>query len=223
MPVLRIEKKYLFISLVIHTLLFVLLIWFSDFGSRLYLPISVVYVDIVQTRKPEIGRGAYVYGALLIIAVLTVFRALPVWFGALVLVYASVFDRKALHIDYSLLITLIGFIGLSENISILLASRLEHSGHIFILSSLSSQFISNVPAAVLFAKFTTQWKALLWGANVGGFGSLVSSFANLIAYKLYIGHESGSNAASFTIKFISLGYVMLLAGMALYRVVGAWL
>lgn len=53
MPLLKIEKKYIFVSVVTHTFLVVLLIWFSDFGSRFYLPASAIYVDIVQAKKSE--------------------------------------------------------------------------------------------------------------------------------------------------------------------------
>ena len=99
----------------------------------------------------------------------------------------------------------------------ILASSLENAGHIFIFSALSSQIISNVPAALLISKFTTQWEALLWGTNVGGFGSLVGSLANLIAYKFYISQENTNNqVASFTIKFVILGYIAFFIGIGLY-------
>jgi len=98
----------------------------------------------------------------------------------------------------------------------MLASNLKYSEHIFILSALSSQVVGNVPAALLFAKFTTQWKMLLWGTNVGGFGNIMASFANLIAYKFYIRHERGNKIALFTIEFICLGYLMFFLGIGLY-------
>ena len=96
------------------------------------------------------------------------------------------------------------------------AANLENAGHIFIFSALASQVISNVPATLLFAKFTTQWKALLWGANVGGFGSLVGSLANLIAYRLYTSHKDTHNPAAFTTKFIIIGYLAFFIGIGLY-------
>jgi len=85
-----------------------------------------------------------------------------------------------------------------------------------LLSAAASQFISNVPAVLLLAKATTQWQALLWGANVGGFGSLVGSLANLIAYKLYIRHENTNNTALFTAKFFIIGYAAFFVGVSLY-------
>lgn len=199
---------------------------FSFFFLALLLAVSFVVKTQndkkVQPRKVLIERTAYVYGGLLFVVVLTVFRVIPVVSGALVLAYAFVFNRKSLRVDYSLLLTFLCFFGLTENIRILLTARLEHSGHIFILSALTSQVMSNVPVALLFAKFTTQWKALLWGTNVGGYGNIMASFANIIAYKLYVGHESSNNIASFTIKFIGIGYVMFFVGMGLYWAIEVW-
>jgi Na+/H+ antiporter NhaD/arsenite permease-like protein len=47
-----------------------------------------------------------------------------------------------------------------------------------------SQFISNVPAAILLSEFTDDWQRLAWGVNVGGFGIAIGSLANLIALRL---------------------------------------
>ena len=48
-----------------------------------------------------------------------------------------------------------------------------------------SQFISNVPAAMLLAAFSQQREALLLGVNVGGLGTLIASMASVISYKLF--------------------------------------
>ncbi len=193
---------------------------FSAFFLVLLLLASVAVQttnnEVSPARSFRIGRAAYVYGGLLLLVILTVFHVVPVAAGALVLVYSLLFDRRSLCIDYGLLLTFFCFFGLAENVRTLLASDLEHSGHIFVLSALSSQIMSNVPAALLFAKFTAQWRALLWGTNVGGFGSLMASFANLIAYKLYVSHDGSENIASFTMKFVGFGYAMFFAGLGLY-------
>jgi Na+/H+ antiporter NhaD/arsenite permease-like protein len=76
--------------------------------------------------------------------------------------------------------------------------------------------MSNVPATLLFAKFTLNWQALLWGANAGGFGSLFGSLANLIAYKIYVTHEDTNNTARFTARFLILGYAALFVSIGLY-------
>ncbi|KAA0086099.1 citrate transporter [Paraburkholderia sp. T12-10] len=47
-----------------------------------------------------------------------------------------------------------------------------------------SQGISNVPAAIMLAEFTKDWRALAFGVSVGGFGLAIGSLANLIAVRL---------------------------------------
>jgi Na+/H+ antiporter NhaD/arsenite permease-like protein len=47
-----------------------------------------------------------------------------------------------------------------------------------------SQGISNVPAAIMLAEFTKDWRALAFGVSVGGFGIAIGSLANLIAVRL---------------------------------------
>lgn len=185
----------------------------------LVLASFLVRTSNAKASQPEIAEikyPAFIYGALLLIVILTVLRILPVSVGIIVIIYSFVFDRNSLRIDYTLLLTFICFFGLAENMKGIFASSLEHSGHIFIFSALSSQIVSNVPATILFTRFTTQWKALLWGVNVGGFGSLVGSLANLIAYKLYLTHKSTSNPVSFTAKFLIIGYVAFFIGIGLY-------
>ena len=49
----------------------------------------------------------------------------------------------------------------------------------------ASQFISNVPAAMLLAGFTRNAGELLLGVDVGGLGTLIASMASVISYKLY--------------------------------------
>jgi Na+/H+ antiporter NhaD/arsenite permease-like protein len=47
-----------------------------------------------------------------------------------------------------------------------------------------SQGISNVPAAIVLAEFSKDWRALAFGVSVGGFGIAIGSLANLIAVRL---------------------------------------
>lgn len=209
--------------------------WFYDVHVQAFIasiaPFSLVFLVLLvltsllirtsndEALPPEttkIKYSVFIYGALLLTVILAVLHFLPVQAGLIVIIYAIVFDRNSLRIDYALLLTFGCFFGLSENIQSIFAANIEHSGHIFIFSALLSQIISNVPATLLFAKFTTRWQALLWGANVGGFGSLVGSLANLIAYKFYITHEDTNDPVSFTTKFLLLGYAAFLIGIVLY-------
>ena len=54
----------------------------------------------------------------------------------------------------------------------------------YVAGAVLSQGISNVPAAIMLAQFTNDWRALAFGVSVGGFGIAIGSLANLIAVRL---------------------------------------
>ncbi|WP_420800079.1 SLC13 family permease [Paraburkholderia tagetis] len=54
----------------------------------------------------------------------------------------------------------------------------------YVAGAVLSQGISNVPAAIVLADFTHDWRALAFGVSVGGFGLAIGSLANLIAVRL---------------------------------------
>jgi len=192
--------------------------------SMVFLLLLAVSAGFIKTevKLPEITtipvnkRQALIYGFLFVVVMLTILHVLPILSGLAVLVFALLFDRPALKVDYALLLTFVFFFGLADDLKLILAADMNHSGNIFILSALSSQFISNVPATLLFAKFTSNWEALLWGVNAGGFGTLFGSLANLIAYKLYITHTSSDHKAQFTAQFMFFGFAALFISTALY-------
>ena len=58
------------------------------------------------------------------------------------------------------------------------------NGRELLVGIVASQGISNVPAALLLSGFTSDYRALLAGVNVGGLGTLIASMASLISYKI---------------------------------------
>ena len=58
------------------------------------------------------------------------------------------------------------------------------AGMAYVGAAVLSQFISNVPAAILLAEYSHNWPALAHGVAVGGFGLAVGSLANLIALRM---------------------------------------
>lgn len=133
-------------------------------------------------------RIAY-YVVLFIFCLLAVAKIMPI--GLLfILIFFAVFadNRKLLlKIDYSLLATFafffifIGNMGRFPIFRDFLSSILE--GQELLVAVLSSQVISNVPAALLLSGFTDKWTALIVGTNLGGLGTLIASMASLISYK----------------------------------------
>ena len=204
----------------VHTIRFIETIAPFSLGFLIVLIVASLFVSISnnaqETIAQKVNRKAYIYGVLVLIVLLTVLHIVPVVTGILVIIFALVFDRKALHVDYALLFSFFFFFGLADNMELFLAYEMNHPGHIFLFSALASQVMSNVPATLLFAKFTTNWEALLWGVNAGGFGSLFGSLANLIAYKIYVTNEGTNNSNLFTAQFLIIGYTAFFLSIGLY-------
>lgn len=59
-------------------------------------------------------------------------------------------------------------------------------GNEFIIGILLSQFISNVPAAIMLSKFTNNGTCLLLGVDIGGLGTLIASMASMISFDFYV-------------------------------------
>jgi hypothetical protein len=64
--------------------------------------------------------------------------------------------------------------------------------------ALLSQFVSNVPAAILLAPAGAAYgfRALLWGVNAGGCGTPIASLANLIGAQLFLRTREAVRAVS---------------------------
>lgn len=174
----------------------------------------------VKMKKPVIFKrsepfkgSSITYAVFFVIFTLAVFKILPLWVGLITLIYTTVFDRKSLKIDYFLLATFFSFFGLTDNLISIINITLKSSKEVFLISALSSQVISNVPAALLFADFTKDWKALLLGVNIGGFGTLFGSMANLIAYRIYV---KSRGPGRFLLKFHIYSLSMFFFGIFLY-------
>lgn len=135
---------------------------------------------------PLSRRRLAIYGTLLILTLLAVFRILPIAaVAAVVAATLALIDRRALAaVDWGLLATFACFFVFAGNMARVpdLAAWLTPlmADHGLIVSAGASQVISNVPAAVLLSHFTSSWQPLLIGVNIGGAGTLVGSLASLI-------------------------------------------
>ena len=135
---------------------------------------------------------AVIYGGLFCLAVAMVLRLVPYVLGLTVIVLALwLLDRHALKtVDWGLLATFAAFFTFSGNLArmepvrVLFARLLSHGT--MLVSALTCQIISNVPAAVLLSGFTADWRGLLVGSNLGGLGTPIASLASLISLKVYL-------------------------------------
>lgn len=126
--------------------------------------------------------------------------------------YENFFKRVFLGVDYFLLLTFIALfilIGNLENISFF-TSLFERyiAGNEVIWGVIASQVISNVPSAMLLSGFSTNYEAIIIGINIGGFGTLIASMANLISYKILI-RECDEFKIRYLLVFTVLNVVLL--------------
>ncbi len=131
------------------------------------------------------------YAVLFVLSILSVVRVLP-WQVLLVLVIGVLlwFKRSILlRADYALLVTFVFFFVFVGNMGNIPAVRTYISqfmhGHELAAAVVVSQFVSNVPAALLLSAFTEDGRALALGTNIGGLGTLIASMASLITFRFY--------------------------------------
>jgi len=128
--------------------------------------------------------------------------------------------RLFVQIDYSLLVTFIGFFIFIGNISstslavYIQQSLLGTAQGTYLAGLAASQFISNVPAAMLLAGLTNENDALLLGVNIGGLGTLIASMASVISYKLFVA-EHPYQAGNYLRMFLYYNFagLFLLGGI----------
>ena len=151
---------------------------------------------------------------------LAVFRVVHYGVVTAMVVVVIALMRPALFrkVDVSLLATFVFFFIFAGNMGEIPALReflavlMEESA--LLTSAVASQFISNVPAAVLLAGFTQDWQGLLLGVDLGGLGTPIASLASLIALRYYFncpGAQRGKFLLWFTVvNFVGLAGLLLL-------------
>ena len=167
--------------------------------------------------------GMYILAFLM--SLLVVVRVLPYQTGLLsVLLLVLLFDREILKKpDYSLLFTFVFlfiFIGNIKRIPFLsdILKELVKLNEVGI-SILLSQFISNVPAAILCSGFTEDIPKLIVGTNLGGLGTLIASMASLISFKQYSGTEK-ADTKKYLIVFTVINIIFLIAMAGILLIIG---
>ena len=164
-------------------------------------------------RIPKVRTIFYL--VLFALAIIMVFRILPYFVGlAIILTALLIYDREALkHVDYPLLLTFVFFFIFAGNMARIEPVRAFVSGllakNTLIVSTLSCQFISNVPSAILLSQFTDNYPALLVGVNIGGTGTIIASLASLITFREYTRLNKGKGG-SYLLLFLAFNFSFLL-------------
>lgn len=185
-------------------------------------------------KNTEVKKLSFVklliYFALFVLNILTVVGYVHFLISLGVTVAAMlIMDRNSFKkADYNLLATFVFFFILIGNIGRIDAITGALSG---LVSSypvpaaiLSSQIISNVPAAMLLSAFTDDGKSLIIGTNLGGLGTLIASMASLITYRFHAKfskeqkEKTGGKQDNYILNFTIINVVMLVILFGFYLI-----
>lgn len=169
--------------------------------------------DLNKVQIENKGELAIFFG-LFVVILLSVFNVVDYRFTFVItLIITFIVEKKLFkEVEYFLLITFTCFfiaIGNISNIAIIdefARKILTNISNVYFSSIFLSQIISNLPCAILLSKFTSSWKEILIGVNIGGMGTMIASLASLISYKFYSKEYDGKQYFfEFTIyNFVSL-------------------
>lgn len=199
-------------------------VWILSFVVILAICLFMKRLPITPSFDEDTGmnrKALWVYLILFGLCMLTVLRVLewPIML-AIILIVLLVFERKTiLEADFMLLLTFVAFFVFAGNlaridaVNHMLQSLLE--GREYWVTVLTSQIISNVPAALLLSNFTTNMKSLLLAVNIGSLGTPIASLASLISLKLYTQTEEAS-VGKFLLEFTIVN-VGLLAVLSVFQ------
>ena len=203
----------------------------SSFFSVMAVPgiLSIIFLGLLIWRGrneklalelPELAKPNMLQTALLLLLLSLNIGAVLHWLDKAValgitLAFVLASQRRLLReVDYSLLVTFVGFFVFIGNISqtslaiYLKQSLLGTAAGTYLAGAIASQFISNVPAAMLLAGLTSEADALLLGVNIGGLGTLIASMASVISYKLFVA-EHPYQAGTYLRTFLYYNFVGL--------------
>lgn len=168
--------------------------------------IEVRGTDVSLPEEEKVEQKEYLlpgYLLLFALCLLTVAHIVPYPLTlGIVILMVLILDRETMgKVDYSLLLTFVGFFIFIGNMGRMPAfcEFLQKiiGGREVMTAVIASQVISNVPAALLLSGFTENITALIIGTNLGGLGTLIASMASLISYKQVVRQIPGEKKKYF--------------------------
>ena len=181
---------------------------------------EVAYENLFSTNNliyipKENFKSILIFSILFFCSILTVLNIIPYQIVLFLVLIITLIINKNLFTkaDYTLLLTFVCFFIFTNNISNIESIKnflvnLIHNKDFFV-SLITSQIISNVPAALLLQPFSTNLTELLLGVNIGGLGTLIASLASLISFKIY-SKEKELKLKQFFITFTLLNIIFLI-------------
>ncbi len=199
---------------------FILFMFRKDPGER---------IECAETQRPSREylprRIAYIIAFCAV--VFTVVSRTPYWYVILISVIAAAAITDVTlfkRVDYVLLATFLCFFIFSQSITgneriAAFLSRVV-SGHEYWWSLGLSQIISNVPSTIVLYPFTTNFSALIYGADTAGLCSIIGSLASVINYRIYV-REYPGNGRKFLLVFTLISWafflIVVIPGLLLSR------
>ncbi len=182
-------------------------------------PLSITNAFHKSLDKPR----TVLYLTLFAVSLFIVFRLIPYYIGLVAIPLVLWFtDKKALkEVDYALLFTFVFFFLFAGNLSRIPAVNTFFAGLLqkstLLVSILSCQCISNVPSAILLSQFTSNYKELLLGVNIGGTGTLIASLASLITYSEYaIFDPKGKKKYLLLFTVVNIVFLVVMTAVTAY-------
>lgn len=182
--------------------------------------VCIQFPQPASIRKPKLLA---VLAGLFALCLLAVFHVVHygIVTGIVVLVLLVLEPELLKKVDYGLLLTFVFFFIFAGNIGQIPALRQLLAGWMdrsaLLTSALASQVISNVPASLLLAGFTKDWRGLLLGVDLGGLGTPIASLASLISLKFYL-RSPGARPGRFLLWFSVVNFAGLAVLLLLTRV-----
>jgi len=150
-------------------------------------------LEVHERRDESVDRTMLITAAVLYapFILLTDLRHVGWALGGVLATFLLLRRRVVAAIDWGLLLTFVLMFvdlrllaGLDVVKSFVGGLGLHEASHLYATGALASQVVSNVPGAILLAEYSHDWRGIAYGVNVGGFGFMVGSLANLIALRL---------------------------------------
>jgi Na+/H+ antiporter NhaD/arsenite permease-like protein len=173
----------------------------------------------LNLKAPQVNVARLMFYFLILInALLSVLRVIPELYTLLITIVLIFSFAKHLfrRVDYTLLLTFVSFFIFTGNLAQMsfikdgIDGLLNNNLSVFFSGLALSQFISNVPAAVILSTFTQReyWQPLLQGVNIGAMGTIIASLASLITFK-YVLSEYPTRIKQYLVNYSVLSLIFI--------------
>lgn len=214
------QNLYLYSKFSLSPLIFVKIMFKPFIISLILMVIFLMFLSKnkmnvnLNKKKLEYSPKVYVYLVLFILIILMIFRLIPLWMVAIIVIPTMlIMDVTAFKkVDYTLILTFCTLFVLSGNVA-----RLEIvknfannflSGNELLVEIGFCQVLSNVPTTILLSNFTNKIGPLLIGVNIGSLGTLIASMASIIAYRQFAS-EFKNRSREYILIFTTINIAFL--------------